>query len=46
MKGGAGPWHRQARAAAGQLYDSIVFGRLRFTIEDDVRGWSFEALAR
>ena len=40
VKGGDGPWHRQARAAAA-LFQSIELRAVHFTIEDDVRNWSF-----
>ncbi|RMZ83163.1 hypothetical protein DV738_g1152, partial [Chaetothyriales sp. CBS 135597] len=34
-EGGKGPWHAQARAAAGIWYQSIVFKTFTLTIEDD-----------
>ncbi|OJJ49658.1 hypothetical protein ASPZODRAFT_88998 [Penicilliopsis zonata CBS 506.65] len=40
--GGTGPWHKQARAAAGAMYEKIVFTTLKLVIEDDVAGWRFE----
>lgn len=39
--GGAGPWHRQARAAAKDMYESFTFTSLRLDIEDGVSSWSF-----
>ncbi|KAG9191237.1 hypothetical protein G6011_09325 [Alternaria panax] len=41
-KGGLGPWHRKARAAGRELYESIVFSTHRFTVTDGVEGYSFE----
>jgi hypothetical protein len=41
-KGGLGPWHRKARAAGRELYESIVFSTWRFTVFDDARGYRFE----
>ncbi|QKX56051.1 uncharacterized protein TRUGW13939_03151 [Talaromyces rugulosus] len=37
--GGTGPWHKQARAAARELYDSIVFKTLKLVIDDDASSW-------
>ncbi|KAF2466076.1 uncharacterized protein BDR25DRAFT_189481, partial [Lindgomyces ingoldianus] len=41
-KGGLGPWHKKARAAGRELYDSIIFSTHRFTIQDGVEGFKFE----
>ena len=41
-EGGKGPWHRKAREAAGELYESIVFETYSLVIEDDVKSWRFE----
>ena len=41
-EGGKGPWHKKAREAAGELYESIVFETWRLVIEDDVESWKFE----
>lgn len=32
-----GPWHKKARAAASQLYASIEFKTLKWTIGDGAR---------
>ncbi|KAF2489834.1 hypothetical protein BU16DRAFT_553167 [Lophium mytilinum] len=40
--GGLGPWHKKARSAARDLYDSITFSSHRFTIKDGITGWSFD----
>ncbi|CAA9959625.1 hypothetical protein PTMSG1_03042 [Pyrenophora teres f. maculata] len=41
-KGGLGPWHRKARAAGRELYESIVFTTHRFTVLDGAQGYRFE----
>lgn len=41
-KGGLGPWHRKARAAGRELYESIVFSTYRLTVTDSVEGYAFE----
>ena len=41
IKGGRGPWHKQARAVIPRMYEEICVKGLRLTIEDDVRGWFF-----
>jgi len=40
--GGLGPWHKKARAAGRELYDSIVFATRRFTVLDGATGYKFE----
>jgi hypothetical protein len=40
-KGGLGPWHKKARAAAQVLYDSIIFSTHRFTVLDGAVGYQF-----
>ncbi|KAH7113759.1 hypothetical protein B0J11DRAFT_619206 [Dendryphion nanum] len=40
--GGTGPWHKKARAAARELYESIVFSCHRFTVLDGAEGFEFE----
>ncbi|KAK2799926.1 hypothetical protein FQN50_008319 [Emmonsiellopsis sp. PD_5] len=37
--GGLGPWHKQARAAARELYEKIEFTTLRLVIDDGVKSW-------
>jgi hypothetical protein len=37
--GGIGPWHKQARGAVRELYDSIVFKTLKLVIDDDASSW-------
>lgn len=37
--GGRGPWHAKARAAARELYESIVFSTMELVIEDGVKSW-------
>ncbi|RMZ71094.1 UPF0643 [Pyrenophora seminiperda CCB06] len=41
-KGGLGPWHKKARAAGRELYESIVFTTHRFTVLDGAEGYRFE----
>ncbi|KAH7067585.1 hypothetical protein BKA63DRAFT_424327 [Paraphoma chrysanthemicola] len=38
-RGGTGPWHVKARKAGRELYEKIVFGTLRFTVEEGAKGW-------
>lgn len=42
-QGGLGPWHKKARAAGRELYESIDFTTHRFTVLDGVLGYRFEA---
>lgn len=42
VRGGAGPWHAQARRAGRELYESIVFRTHRFTVGDGAEAWRFE----
>ncbi|KAK9327040.1 hypothetical protein V1520DRAFT_84581 [Lipomyces starkeyi] len=37
--GGTGPRHKSARAAARELYDTIVFTTLKLVIDDDASSW-------
>jgi hypothetical protein len=37
--GGTGPWHKRARAAAREFYDSIVFTTRTLVIDDDASSW-------
>lgn len=37
--GGTGPWHQQARAAAREMYEKIVFSTLKLVIDDDASSW-------
>ncbi|OJK00435.1 hypothetical protein ASPACDRAFT_60264 [Aspergillus aculeatus ATCC 16872] len=39
--GGLGPWHKKARGAAREMYESIEFSTLRLTVAEGVRGWEF-----
>ncbi|KAH7377800.1 hypothetical protein BKA66DRAFT_513404 [Pyrenochaeta sp. MPI-SDFR-AT-0127] len=41
-KGGLGPWHKKARAAGRELYETIVFSTHRFTILDGAKEFTFE----
>ncbi|KAI4950608.1 hypothetical protein J4E91_004493 [Alternaria rosae] len=41
-RGGLGPWHRKARAAGRELYESIVFSTYRFTVMDGAEEYEFE----
>ncbi|PSN65910.1 hypothetical protein BS50DRAFT_553982 [Corynespora cassiicola Philippines] len=41
-KGGLGPWHKKARAAGRELYESIIFSVHRFTILDGATEYKFE----
>jgi hypothetical protein len=38
-RGGLGPWHKKARLAGKELYESIVFSTHRFTVEEGAKGW-------
>jgi hypothetical protein len=40
-RGGTGPWHRKARAAAREMYEEIVFTTMELVVGDEVREWSF-----
>ena len=42
FQGGLGPWHKKARAAGRELYESIVFSTHRFTIFDGAEEFKFE----
>jgi hypothetical protein len=44
VKGGLGPWHKQARAAISGMYEMIDVKALELTIDDDVTSWKFEKL--
>jgi hypothetical protein len=41
-KGGLGPWHKKARAAGRELYETIVFSTWRLTVLHGVKGYRFE----
>ncbi|KAF1933208.1 uncharacterized protein M421DRAFT_191706 [Didymella exigua CBS 183.55] len=41
-KGGLGPWHKKARQAGRELYESIVFSTHRFTIMNGAEEYRFE----
>ncbi|KAL1797892.1 hypothetical protein ACET3X_004498 [Alternaria dauci] len=41
-KGGLGPWHKKARAAGRDLYETIVFSTYRFIVKDGAEGYEFE----
>lgn len=38
--GGLGPWHKQARIAARDLYARIEFTTLKFVVADGAKDWS------
>ena len=40
--GGKGPWHRQARTAAREMYEEISFHTHRFVVEDGARNCRLE----
>ncbi|KAF2736049.1 hypothetical protein EJ04DRAFT_490567 [Polyplosphaeria fusca] len=40
--GGLGPWHKKARAAGRELYESIIFSTHRFTVLDGAQDLKFE----
>ncbi|KAL6709214.1 hypothetical protein ACN47E_002030 [Coniothyrium glycines] len=40
--GGLGPWHKKARAAGRELYESIVFSTHRLTVLDGAQDFRFE----
>ena len=42
VKGGRGPWHKQARAVIPKMYEAIDVKGLRLVVEDDVSSWTFE----
>lgn len=37
--GGTGPWHRQARMEAKEMYEKIEFSTMELLIENEVSGW-------
>ncbi|KAJ5684621.1 uncharacterized protein N7477_000966 [Penicillium maclennaniae] len=37
--GGLGPWHAKARAAAREMYESIVFTTMKLEIGNNVKDW-------
>ncbi|RAH43668.1 uncharacterized protein BO95DRAFT_501526 [Aspergillus brunneoviolaceus CBS 621.78] len=39
--GGLGPWHKKARGAAREMYESIEFSTVRLTVGEGVAGWEF-----
>ncbi|CAN9330742.1 unnamed protein product [Alternaria alternata] len=41
-KGGLGPWHKKARAAGRELYESIVFSTYQLIIKDGAEEYGFE----
>ncbi|KAL4779514.1 hypothetical protein BJX76DRAFT_76523 [Aspergillus varians] len=41
--GGTGPWHAQARGAAREMYESIVFTTLELVVGEEVGDWEFKA---
>ncbi|KIW20885.1 hypothetical protein PV08_01464 [Exophiala spinifera] len=41
IKGGTGPWHKQARAIIPRMYEHIDVRGVRLVIEDNVESWSF-----
>lgn len=41
IKGGRGPWHKQARAIIAKMYEEIDVKGLRLVIEEGVESWSF-----
>ncbi|KAF2205658.1 hypothetical protein GQ43DRAFT_269318 [Delitschia confertaspora ATCC 74209] len=40
-KGGLGPWHKKARLAAREMYESFAFTTHQFTVLDNVSGFTF-----
>ena len=40
-RGGSGPWHKQARDSAKDLYEQIVFTTLELVVDDGVGSWVF-----
>jgi hypothetical protein len=41
VKGGLGPWHKQARAITPQMYEMIDIKGLSLTIYDGIHSWAF-----
>jgi hypothetical protein len=41
-RGGAGPWHAEARKAGRDLYERIAFRTWWFVVEEGVREWRVE----
>ena len=41
VKGGLGPWHKQARAIIPQMYEMINIKGLSLTIDDGINSWAF-----
>jgi hypothetical protein len=44
--GGLGPWHKKARAAARELYETITFTIRKFAILDGAAGFRIEEWAQ
>ncbi|KEF63360.1 uncharacterized protein A1O9_01337 [Exophiala aquamarina CBS 119918] len=42
IKGGRGPWHKQARACIANMYENIDVSGVQLTIGDNVESWHFE----
>jgi hypothetical protein len=40
--GGLGPWHKKARMAGRELYETIVFSTHKFVILDGATDFTFE----
>lgn len=40
--GGQGPWHKKARAAAREMYESISFHTHKLVIEGGAEKWQLE----
>ena len=40
IRGGRGPWHKQARMIIPQMYEDIIVKGLRLIIEDGIESWT------
>ncbi|KAK5106146.1 hypothetical protein LTS08_000263 [Lithohypha guttulata] len=43
VKGGRGPWHKQAREVTATIYESISVRGLKLSVEEDVKDWFFKS---
>ena len=43
--GGSGPWHKRARGAAREMYESISFHTHSLVVEDGVSSWDLRDFA-
>jgi hypothetical protein len=46
VAGGGGPWHKQARMAAREMYERIDFHVHKLVVEDGATSWTLEDYQR